>query len=311
MRRAAQPSPIQQEFAWPDDGPAAPQSVSDAPPSDCLAENDAVAGESAPAELRPPAGDELPIADPLPQAVAHGVFGMTIEGPIVPDAEAVRMLTVEHARKLRWLLEDIQAVEDATRTGVDPRSGRRPRTEKAAARLEEYLSGAGLRLWGAYTDALAVYAEGFGDEAARTLECWVRAAAGYPERVQGHHYDPAHPWHYYHKGDNAPPVPLEQIEPCPDAARLLEAKLPKNPARRTARLRELLAETRRQFEQDSRRYHELIEHGAEALSRYDREIAHGGDDAMARATALALTYNHVRYLLGLLAWLEGQPGVRP
>jgi hypothetical protein len=50
----------------------------------------------------------------------------------------------------------------------------------------------------------------------------------------------------------------------------------------------------------------LIEHGVDALSQYDREIAHGGNDELAWASAIALKYNHISGARGRVQWLEQQ-----
>jgi len=98
-------------------------------------------------------------------------------------------------------------------------------------------------------------------------------------------------------------VPVENIAADEDAGRFLDAGLPKNAGKRLAKLRELIDREREQLDADRRRYVEVAERGAEALSRYDREIAHTSD-AMARATALALKYRHVSLGLGRVAWIE-------
>lgn len=107
-----------------------------------------------------------------------------------------------------------------------------------------------------------------------------------------------------------PPIPVEEIEPDIDAGRYIEQELPKNPAKRAEKLRTMLAEERQRVEEDKWRYQEIVERGAEALSRYDREIAHSNDE-MAVATALSLKYNHIRYGLGRVAWLESRLGIKP
>ncbi|HVV71918.1 MAG TPA: hypothetical protein VHI52_10525, partial [Verrucomicrobiae bacterium] len=72
-------------------------------------------------------------------------------------------------------------------------------------------------------------------------------------------------------------------------------KGPKNAGKRLAFLQQQLSGQEEQLRQDSERYVELVEKGAEALSDYDRNIAHGGDDDMAWASAIALKFNHIRY----------------
>lgn len=261
-------------------------------------------------ELRPPLGDDLPIAKPLPRAIEQGVFGTTIEGPMEPDDEEVRGLTEEHARELMVLLADLQAVEDALRTGEDPRTAKKPKTPEAEAKLREFLGREAPRLASAYASALTAYGDAFGSDSAAKLDLWVRKTVADCIVAPSNRYDPGHPWHYYHEGDNAPPIPVEEIEGDIDIGKYIERELPKNPAKRAVRLRELLARERERVVVDKRRYQEIVDKGAEALSRYDREIAHTSDE-MARATALSLKYNHICYGLGRVAWLEKALGLDP
>jgi len=290
----------QQLFQW--DGVAAPDVA--LPPPVRTVESTAATPEAGNlvAPSLPDFGS-LPITPPLREALEAGVFGVTPEGPIDLDDDAVWAITHEHAREMMSLLAELQAVEDGLRTGEDPRTGKVPKTAQSAGRLREYLEREGPRLATAYGDARAAFEGGFGNDAAQALDLWVRKAVADCIVAPTHRYDPGHPWHYYHEGDDAPPIPVEDIEPDLEAGRFLERDLPKNRVKRTARIRELLATERERVEEDKRRYQEIVERGAEALSRYDREIAHSSD-AMARATALSLKYNHIRYGLGRLAWLQ-------
>ncbi len=255
----------------------------------------------------PPASereDGPPAARARFDAVAAGVFGMTPDGPVIPDDEDLAAITAEHASEMIVLLADIHAVPDATRTGHDPRTGRVPKTPEAQARLVEYLAKESQRLTGAYADAVAVYAEAFGDEAAATLDAWVNRVVA----DQGTHreaYEPSHPWHYFHAGDNADPVPVEDIPVDADAGQFIESSLPKNVAKRIGVLRELAERERQQLEADKQHYADIVAIGAEALSRYDREIAHSSD-ALARASALALKYRHISLGRGRLQWIHSE-----
>ena len=121
-----------------------------------------------------PQSDGPPLFPPLPGAVECGVFGVTEAGPIEPDEEDVASLTTEHANEMMGLLLDLAAVEDSLRTGRDPRTNKLPRTPETRARLAERLRAERSRLQDAYADALAVYTEAFGDEAAAPLDGWVR-----------------------------------------------------------------------------------------------------------------------------------------
>jgi len=245
-----------------------------------------------------------PIPLPLPTAVAGGAFGWTTDGAIAPDHEEVAALTAEHAHGMIVVLSDYHAVENALRFGYDPATGRSPETSEKREALLQSLQQERKRFLESYTDAMNVYAEAFGEEAAEELDCWVRTTvtAGDPQQRP---YPPTHPWHYYHAGDNSPPVPVDQIPSDEDAGRYLENGLPKNPAKRLAKLEEWLAREQKQLEVDRVRYADIVERGAEALSRYDREIAYTSD-AMARAGALSLKYRHISLALGRLRWIEDE-----
>lgn len=119
-------------------------------------------------------------------------------------------------------------------------------------------------------------------------------------------YGPGHPWHYYELGDAAAPLEVDAIPAATHAGRFIAEKLPRDSAKRETKLRELLTQERQGLKNDEARYQEIVERGAEALSRYDREIAYGGNDKLARASSLALKFNHVSMGRGRVAWLEEQ-----
>lgn len=253
------------------------------------------------APVADPRGPPIPV--PLPDAVAAGVFGVEVDGPIEPDAEQVAALVHEHANELIGLLGEAEVLQDAIRNGTDPRSGQTYRDAETAAKAAEKHTAELRRVEQSYSVALAAFEEGFGSSATQALDEWVRAEVAGGTHTRGG-YDPGHPWHYYPAGDNAAPIPFEQIPPCEDAGRWLERDLPKNSAKRVAKMREMLQREEQQLAADRQRYEELIARGAEALSRYDREIAHGGNDELARASSLALKYNHIRLGLGRVTWLR-------
>ncbi len=259
------------------------------------------------APVADPRGPPIPV--PLPDAVAAGVFGVEVDGPIEPDAEQVAALVHEHANKLIGLLGEAEVLQDAIRNGTDPRNGHTYRDAETAAKAAERHTAELRRVEQSYSDALAAFEEGFGPSATQALDEWVRAeVAGGTHRNGG--YDPGHPWHYYAAGDNAAPIPFDQIPACEDAGRWLERDLPKNPVKRVVKMRDMLKCEEQQLAADRQRYEDIIAHGAEALSRYDREIAHGGNDALARASTLALKYNHIRLGLGRIHWLRQRVGFR-
>ncbi|MBI1827334.1 MAG: hypothetical protein HY287_04035 [Planctomycetes bacterium] len=248
--------------------------------------------------------DRPPIATPLPTATEAGVFGLTSDGPIVPDEEEIAALTAEHANEMIILLADSQVMEEALRLEHDPATRRVPKTEEEKRNLLARTDKEWKRLTQSYADAVAAYADAFGDIAAEKLDQWVRktVADGKQKRQP---YPPSHPWHYFHAGDNATPMPVESIEPSPDAGRWLAERLPKNKAKRTQKLRDMFVHEQEALAADKARYADIVERGAEALSRYDRTIAHTSD-AMAVATSLALKYTHVSLGLSRVAWLTSE-----
>lgn len=122
--------------------------------------------------------------------------------------------------------------------------------------------------------------------------------------LDGHRYSPNHPWHYIREGDNAIPVPFDEIPPAADYGCSLERELPKPAAKRIIKARHLLGSERGGLEEARTRYEDVISRGVEALSRYDREIAYGGNDELARAGTLALLYNQISWRRGRIAFLE-------
>lgn len=120
----------------------------------------------------------------------------------------------------------------------------------------------------------------------------------------GASYGPGHPWHYLPRGDNASPVPFDDIPASEESARAMEQELPKARTKRIIAVREGLESEQRELEAARARYHEIIDRGAEALSRYDREIAYGGNDELARAGTLALLFNQAAWRKGRIACLE-------
>jgi hypothetical protein len=150
---------------------------------------------------------------------------------------------------------------------------------------------------------LQKYAEDFGQPAATQLGNWAKGKVAAEEGSE-FKYDPGHPWHYYHEGDGAAPPLLADIPGRATTEDQIGTKFSKNPAKRRALLAQMAADQRRQLAEDERRYQELVERGADALSEYDREISSGGNENLAWATAIALKYSHICWGRGRAQWLE-------
>ncbi len=132
--------------------------------------------------------DSPPISLPLESAVVRGVFGMEDEHtPVVPTDEDVRCITVSCAERLLELRERLDAATrraspltgsasaSTTQTSSGSSSGL-PKTGSLSAtasggRPESFAELD--RMWCAYHQQLALYAEDFGDAAATRLERWV------------------------------------------------------------------------------------------------------------------------------------------
>ena len=233
--------------------------------------------------------DGLPVGVPTSGAVASGAFGLDEAGELVsPNEEEATEITdslAEELRKILHLTGDCGCEKGRVQTA-------------AADELRRQ-----------YAESLEKYETDFGTETAQQLDAWVRreAAAEHDEPTQ---YDPGHPWHYLPDGDNAQPVPVNEIPASNVERSHLNIKLPKDRKKRAAKLRQILADQQTQLEADVARYEELIANGAAALSRYDREIAHGGNDALAWASAIALKFNHIAGGRGRVAWLQAELGGR-
>jgi hypothetical protein len=84
------------------------------------------------------------------------------------------------------------------------------------------------------------FAGDFGRDAAQNLEQWADEKVLAEE--QTYSYGPGEPWHYYENGDGAIPCPADQIPPAAHPGNLLPDRLSQNPAKRRARIVQILAD---------------------------------------------------------------------
>jgi hypothetical protein len=326
--------------------------------------------------------------EPMEEAILNGTLQ-----PEDAEPENLAALHEEHARHAMTILHDLDAVMDARRMGVDPRSGKAPRTDKQREALEQLFKHEPPRLQREFDILIDVYEEAFGPEAADAFHKAIRAwhagvevigeapptlrplassieagvfgveddgsnvdpaddeiaaitscvadkLAGssnetergavlesyaqdfsqkasdeldrwtrlHAEAVEGGScdYDPGHPWHYLDRGDAAEPLPLDSISTRTVTKEHFNVRWPKAAAKRHELMQEMITREQTQLADDERRYQALAKEGAEALSQYDREIAHGGDDELAWASAIALKFNHISLARGRIQWLEQQ-----
>ncbi|MDX2199488.1 MAG: hypothetical protein SF069_11025 [Phycisphaerae bacterium] len=117
-------------------------------------------------------------------------------------------------------------------------------------------------------------------------------------------FAPNHPWYYLPDGDNQPPLPVDQIAPFAAEGAPVREKLARKAVKREQQLRDLLAREEAALAERIARYADVVQRGADALSKYDREIAYGGNLELARASSLALFVNQISWLKGRIAWLK-------
>lgn len=107
---------------------------------------------------------------PLPEAVAAGKLG---EEQLTPEQNA--SIHQEHAAELLGLLEQLEAVENAKRTGVDPRNGKTPRTAQTRERLARYLEAAPAEIMREFDGLMDVYEDAYGSDAANSFRQAIEA----------------------------------------------------------------------------------------------------------------------------------------
>lgn len=252
----------------------------------------------------------IPVPTPLPEAVAKCVFGTDEnDDPVEPSAEEVHEISRLHGERLAELYASLAEVNDRSKALS---------AEQSIERLKEKE-----RLTCQIQGLLGLYAEDFGEVAARHLQSWAQHEAGHHEPADSTsetapvvsatnatepQYDPGHPWYYLARGDGQPPLQLGNIPPNTCDGRFV-GKLPKGPVKRQAKLMQLLTDESAHLNEFEKHYRDLIERGAEALSQYDREIAYGGDRELAVASSLALRVNHIGNSRGRIQWLKAELGL--
>lgn len=116
-----------------------------------------------------------------------------------------------------------------------------------------------------------------------------------PEPARAGGYDPGHPWHYLPYGDDATPMPVDDI---PATSFKFSFKLPKDKRKRIEKLEKLRIEATEHLGERKARYRELVEGGTAAISDRECDLAYAGDAEKAWACSVALLYNQVKYCRG-------------
>jgi hypothetical protein len=130
---------------------------------------------------------ETTFPEPTPEAIEAGL----IEDD---EIDTVRWIHLEHAREALAVLHELDVVLDARRQGVDPATGKQPRTPATRERLRKFFETEPGRLEHWYRTLMDTYAEAFGDEAADAFNKALRARhAGIPVTDENPVSDPSPP----------------------------------------------------------------------------------------------------------------------
>jgi hypothetical protein len=152
--------------------------------------------------------------EPTPEALDAGRISDEDTTP-----EAVRAIHDEHAREALATLSDLDAVLDARRRGVDPSTGKTPRTPTSRKRLAQRFQTEPDRLVHSFTVLMDVYEEVFGTEARDAFDKAVRAWHAGIEVVALTTIPPQSP-------DRLALFPADQIKPTKSRPRRVSARMP-------------------------------------------------------------------------------------
>lgn len=116
---------------------------------------------------------------PLDEAMREaGRAGLLDDVPEGGELEAIKGVHDETAIDLIQTLRSLDVVKDAEARGIDPNTGKPPRTENAKTQLRERIAEAKQELTQHFDDMLGSYEDAFGRDAARQFEKYVREQAG-------------------------------------------------------------------------------------------------------------------------------------
>ena len=176
-RRHGREDPQQLHIDWSGDhdtdtvAPAAPSTPSPAPsaPGTPAAERPAA---GTPALIQPLPWDfRTSFPQPTPEAIDAGIVSEEDTDP-----ENLQALHGEYAREALSVLRDLDAVLDARRRGLDPRTGKPPRTDASREQVRKLLESETDRLPRWWRTLLETYESAFGADAAdafgKALRAW-------------------------------------------------------------------------------------------------------------------------------------------
>jgi hypothetical protein len=138
--------------------------------------NDEPRDESVPLVQHLPWDFQNTFPEPTAEAIEAGVIQ-----PEDTEPENIKSIHEEHAREALTALHDLDTVLDARRRGVDPATGRPPRTAASRERLHKVFKTEPARLEQWFRSLMDTYEEAFGAEAADAFIKAIRARhAGIP-----------------------------------------------------------------------------------------------------------------------------------
>lgn len=139
------------------------------------------------AQAPPPLVERLPwdFSTTFPQPTDEAIdAGKILDEDNTP--EGIKAIHDEHAREGLAALHDLDAVLDARRRGVDPDTGKSPRTHASREKNRVLLEKEKPRLERHFSNLMEVYEDAFGPEAAQAFTRFLRAIhAGIPVKIMG------------------------------------------------------------------------------------------------------------------------------
>jgi hypothetical protein len=147
-----------------------PSSATSAPAEAAEKSAEPSVGTTPPLVQRLPWDFRTTFPSPIPQAIDAGVIADEDAQP-----ENLPAIHDEHAREMLMVLHDLNAVLDARRRGVDPMTGKPPRTPAAKERLEKLFETEPERLERWWTTLLDTYESVFGIDAAEAFGKAIKA----------------------------------------------------------------------------------------------------------------------------------------
>jgi len=124
---------------------------------------------------------ELPLPQPLREAVVAGIFGVCADGSLTPNPSEVRAMTEEQACELLGYAHSLRHLKRCLQRHLNPHTSQHLRSWDIREKIERSMQMDATNLEQRYSDCLAAYADAFGDEAAGLFDIRVRELLELPE----------------------------------------------------------------------------------------------------------------------------------